>query len=117
VLVNEPSLVAGKMLLTFVPYLLRRHVSDAQQQTGLSAGLSCRCANSQFSTWHRPAYLQYRIAAADKPIALLWIAYRFAARWSRAAAVVMGPLTAYLCSIRNSHTMPSKLPNSFSFSI
>src|SRR5262249_10217721 len=28
VLANEPSLVAGKMLLTFVPYPLRRPVSD-----------------------------------------------------------------------------------------
>src|SRR6516162_3970004 len=36
----------------------RRRCAHGRQQTGLSAGLSCRCANSQFSTWYRPACLQ-----------------------------------------------------------
>src|SRR6185437_525626 len=56
----------------------RRRCAHGQQQTGLLAGLSCRCANSQFSIWHRPACLQpvsiecrVRAAYGDRPRTLV----------------------------------------------
>jgi len=60
-LADEPGLVTRKMLLTFVPYPLRRSIrrcAHGQQQIGLRAGLSSRFASSHFSIWHRPACLQ-----------------------------------------------------------
>src|ERR1700758_4486157 len=59
-LADEPSFVAREMLLTLIPYPLRRarrRCGHGEQQIGLSADLSSRCANSRLSIWRWPAFV------------------------------------------------------------